>query len=367
MTTYRYLFADLLTNQINAELMMTGVNFTKALNSAGTFSGTILITDANQADANIINSTQPGRTAVYVDRDGVLVWGGVIWSREYNSSSQHISISAREFESYFEKRKITTTTVFSNIDQLTIAQTLVNTAQSVTGGNIGVQVGTETSGVLVSRTYFSYEQKTIFAALSNLSQQTNGFDFNIDVAYDGAGNPTKILTMKSPQGGTRYNASDPNAPVFEFPAGNVIEYTMLEDGSTLANKLTVTGAGSNEGLGIQTRTATSQLTAGWALLEDSASYGDIYDQNVLSSLADGKLIAVQNPPVTLQIVAPPWQDPVLGSYEVGDDIRVRIQDDRYPNGNEVTGPAIYRLVSLTVTPGESAGERVTLSLTLPTN
>ena len=367
MTTYRYLFADLLSNSIIGELQLTGVNFTKTLNAAGTFSASLLISDANEASANIINSTVPGRTAVYVDRNGVLIWGGVIWNREYNSTSQHLSISAREFESYFEKRRVLTTTVYNNVDQLTIAQALINTAQAATNGNIGVQVGTETSGVLVNRTYFSYEQKTIFAALTDLSQQSNGFDFTIGVAYDGSGNPTKKLVMKSPQGGIRYDATSTTAPVFEFPSGNVIEYTFQEDASQVANRLTATGAGSNEGQVQQVKLATDQLTAGWAVLEDGVSYGDIYDANIISNLAAGKLAAVKNPPVTLQIVAPAFEDPQLGSYDVGDDIRVRIQDDRFPNGNEVTGTAIYRLVALNVTPGENAGERVTLSLTLPTN
>ena len=35
-TTYRYLFADLLTNEITAELPLTSVSFTEQLNQAET-------------------------------------------------------------------------------------------------------------------------------------------------------------------------------------------------------------------------------------------------------------------------------------------------------------------------------------------
>ena len=42
-TTYRYLFADLLTNEILAELPLTGVSFTQMLNQAGSFQGRILL------------------------------------------------------------------------------------------------------------------------------------------------------------------------------------------------------------------------------------------------------------------------------------------------------------------------------------
>ena len=84
-TTYRYLFADLLTNEIVAELPITGVSFTQQLNQAGAFSAHLLLSGVNTFGYNVDASTQPTRNAIYVDRNGVLVWGGVIWSRSYNT------------------------------------------------------------------------------------------------------------------------------------------------------------------------------------------------------------------------------------------------------------------------------------------
>ena len=369
MTTYRYLFADLLTNQILAELPVTGVNFTQALNTAGTFSGHILLSGANAVGLNVADATIPARTAIYVDRDGVLVWGGILWGRTYNSVNQTIELQAREFESYFERRRIFKTQPFNGVDQFTIANTLVNDAQSATNGNIGVIVPAITSGVNISRTFFNYELKTVYQALLDLSRGGNfagvtyGFDFNIQVAYDGSGNPTKTLTMVAPKSGKTWSASSQSAPVFEFPSGNVVEYTYPEDGTIAANSLYVTGAGSNEGALIKTQSDATKLTAGWPLLEDNANFADVFDQNLLSSMAAAHLAAVSYPPTTLTVVAPPWQDPVFGTYAIGDEVRVRITDDRFPTGLD----AIYRVVGLTVTAGESGPERVTLTLTLPTS
>lgn len=362
MATYRYLFADVRTNTILAELQLTNVNFTQTLNGAGTFQAALEISGVPIA-ANASNATIPGRCAVYVDRDGVLVWGGIIWSRQYTSNNQHIQITAREFESYFEHRRITTTQVFSNVDQLLIARTLINNAQAATGGDIGVQVGTETSGVNVSRIYYSYELKSVYQALLDLSRQSNGFDFHIAVAYDGAGNPSKTLELEYPQSGTRYSASDPSAITFEFPAGNIVEYVYPEDGSSVANAVYVIGAGSNEGKLIASATSTTQLASGWPLFEDVANYTDVTDTTMLADLAGGQLAAVLYPPTTLTIVAPPSQDPVLGTYRIGDDARIRITDERFPNGLD----AVYRIVALSLTAGEDGPERVTLTLSLPTN
>jgi hypothetical protein len=361
-TTYRYLFADLLTNSILAELPITGVNFTQQLNSAGTFTGHLLLSGIDAAGLNVANGTIPARTAVYVDRNGVLVWGGVLWGRTYESTAQTLTFQAREFESYFERRRITTTRVFNNEDQLTIAQTLINDAQSTASGNIGVIVPATTSGVLVSRTYYSYELKGIYPALQDLSRQTNGFDMNINVAYDGGGNPTKTLLLSYPRAGVAYTSSSYTIPTFEFPAGNVVEYSYPEDGSISANTVYALGAGSNEGKLIATATDTSKTSTGWPLLEEQANYSDVTDATLLAGLASGQVAAVSYPPTTLQITVPPFENPVFGTYNIGDDARVIIKDNRFPT----TLDSIFRIVAFNVAPGESGPERVTLTLTTGT-
>ena len=135
-TTYRYLFADLLTNEIIAELPLTGVSFTQQLNQAGTLQGHLLLSGMATAEFKVNASTIPARTGIYVDRNGTLIWGGVIWGRTYNSADQTLNLVAREFESYFERRRITTTIDFTNTDQLLIARTIMNTAQTPPEGDI---------------------------------------------------------------------------------------------------------------------------------------------------------------------------------------------------------------------------------------
>jgi hypothetical protein len=361
-TSYRYLFADLLTNAILAELPITGVNFTQQLNSAGTFSGHLLLSGVNAENLNVSAGTIPGRTAIYVDRNGVLVWGGVIWNREYNSTAQTLTFQAREFESYFERRKIANTLVYTNEDQLVIANLLVENAQAAASGDIGVSVSPATSGVLVSRTYYGYELKNVYSALQDLSKQLNGFDFNIQVAYDGGGNPTKRLVLSYPKSGTTYSPTSLTAPVFQFPAGNIVEYQYPEDASIAANTIYALGAGSNEGKLISTVADSTKLSEGWPLLEQEANYSDITDATMLTGLANGQITATSYPPTTLRVVAPPSQNPEYGTYVIGDEIRVVITDNRFPT----TLDAIYRLVALSVTPGEDGPERITLTLTTGT-
>ena len=292
-----------------------------------------------------------------------MVWGGVIWARQYNSTSQTLSVTAREWISYFEHRRITADVDFDNIDQLVISKTLIENAQAATYGNINVGYNSEgqtTSGILVDRTYYNYELKNVFQAIQDLSRQSDGFDFHIDVAYDGiTGLPTKYFNTYYPRSGLVYTAGDIDVPVFIFPAGNMVEYEYPEDGAAVANSIYALGAGSNEGKLISNAQDAPKFAEGWALLENVANYSDITDQTVLDNLATAQVIANSYPPVVLRVVVPAFENPVFGTYEIGDDARVIIQDNRFPTGLD----EVYRLVGVSVQPGENGPERVTLTLT----
>ena len=359
-TTYRYLFADLLTNEIIAELPLTGVSFTQQLNQSGTLNGHLLLSALNSAEFNVNASTIPGRSAIYVDRNGDLIWGGIIWNRTYNSAEQVLSLTAREFESYFERRRISTTDTFTNTDQLVIARTLIDDAQLVPSGDIGVITGSETSGVLIDRVYYDYELKNVYQAIQDLSRADDGFDFLIDVSYDPiTDEPIKTLVLGYPRTGVIYDLNDAEALVFIFPAGNIVEYEYPEDASIAANTIFALGAGSNEGKLISIAQDTTKITEGWAVLEDVANYSDVTDSVLLDELSLGQVLAVSFPPTTIKIVVPAYIPPTLNDYNIGDDARLIITDERFPG----TLDAVYRIVALNIQPGEDGPERVTLTLT----
>jgi hypothetical protein len=366
-TQYRYLFADLRTNDILAELPLTRVSFTQVLNSSGSFTGTILGSDARELGYDLTASTEPARTAIYVDRDGVLIWGGIIWLRTWDSDSQHFTFTAREFMSYFERRRITSTLVYDTEDQLFIAQDLITLAQAETGGDIGLVVPNNVSGVDVSRVYFDYEFKDVAGAIKDLSNQQDGFDVNVDVAYDSLLEPRKYLRTDYPQRGIQYVASNPDAIVFEFP-GNLVGYEWPDDGAQTANIMYGIGPNSNEAKITATAVSpTNQIAAGWPLLQDTVSYTDQYDPTILYQQTLGEVTARQVSVVTPRVIIPAYASPVLGSYKTGDECLLRITDDRFPNNGSGFGlSAVYRIVAITVEPGEDGPERVTLTLTPPT-
>ena len=377
MAQYRYLLYDLLTNTPITELPLSGVSFTQQLSSAGTLSANLLITDATENALDVIKGTQPARTAIYVERSDLvnnvgrsLVWGGIIWGREYNSTTQSITINAREFESFLEKIRISVSTLpvpnivgksvsFTNVDQFQIVQLVMAAAQSIAGTALNIQVPGGLSGVPVSVTYNDTDYKTAYQALLDLSQSQNGFDFNVEVYYDGNGTPQKVLNLGYPQIGYRYVAGDPNAPVLQLP-GNVLDYTYFEDGSLVANYVSAVGANNIIGSG----SYAPAIAAGYPFMQEVVNYSDITSQPLLGLIAQGRANALGVPPTTLKVTQIADQQPTVGVVSPGDDVRVNILDARFPSGLN----AVYRVTALTITPNEAGGpEQISYSLTQPSN
>jgi hypothetical protein len=103
--TYRYFVTDIVSNTLLAEIPFEGVSYGRALKGAGSFSGNIPVIDKT-ASFNLYDSTMPGKTALYVTRNGICVWGGVIWSRNYNLVTRTLDVNASEWTSYLFRRRV---------------------------------------------------------------------------------------------------------------------------------------------------------------------------------------------------------------------------------------------------------------------
>ena len=102
---YRYFLTDLLSNQVISEVPFDGVSFERANRRAGAFSGSIPFIEATKG-LDLYEATMPGRTGIYVMRNGVCVWGGILWTRSYDVASRTLEVSGSEFISYFYRRQI---------------------------------------------------------------------------------------------------------------------------------------------------------------------------------------------------------------------------------------------------------------------
>jgi hypothetical protein len=100
---YRYFLCDLVTNQLLTEIPFRNVTYGRSIREAGSFTGDIPVSPDTE-NLDLYNSTLPGKTALYVVRNNVCVWGGMVWSRSYDIKNKILNISANEFTSYLYHR-----------------------------------------------------------------------------------------------------------------------------------------------------------------------------------------------------------------------------------------------------------------------
>ncbi|WP_105972677.1 hypothetical protein [Streptomyces geranii] len=365
-TRYTYYTADLSTGAITDELPLYDVTFSTELNEAGEFRGRLPLGDRRVTVHHPRELTEPGRAALYVERDGVLVWGGVVWTVKYTSADQHLEISAAGFLSYFDHRRVlpadfdpaTTTDLgavsvaFTDRDQSDIVRALVAVAQAHPGGDIRVRPETTTlSGTPLTLAYPGSSLKSTGEALRELASLEGGPDFLLDMTYGPDGRPVRRLRVGTPRLGQQ---GTPH--VWEYGA-NLTGYTWPADGASTASRVFALG---EQGETSQLVRVAEDRSTGRPLTETEVSYVHLTDPVLLASQARSALASVSAPVVLPELTVRADLEPVLGSYQVGDDATVVIKDVFFPEGVQFD----VRITGIEVTPGNDAGEeQVQLTVT----
>ena len=110
---YNYIIASVKDGTFKTEVPFNNVSWERKINGSGSFSGSISA-DENQNHFSLYDYTLPGKYAIYVFRDGVLVWGGIIWTRDYDIITKQLNVTALEFTSYLFHRVFWKTLYFND-------------------------------------------------------------------------------------------------------------------------------------------------------------------------------------------------------------------------------------------------------------
>ncbi|MFE3169337.1 hypothetical protein [Streptomyces sp. NPDC059224] len=362
--TYTYLFCDLRTDVLLAELPLSNVTYNYTLNGIGTLTGTIPYNNET-LPLDPETASTPARTAVYVDRDGVIVWGGIVWTRTPATGGK--SIQAAEFLSYYQRRfvKKTLSTDTSLLidpsyvdaggqrlyaDQKFIVWSLLRYANDQAGGDIHVDINALAAGadgITRTATYFGYERPEIYKSIADLSAADNGFDFAIEVGWTPItnNNPPSRFRRARTWFPNRGRSSDESGLVFSKggPSGSILDYDWPEDGTSLVTEMSGLGAGTGEAKIVKTASEQDMLDAGWPLLEGVATYDGVTDETQVQSLTNADLQAASGATVQPTFTVAADVDPAFGSYSVGDEALFVIDPEpQSPNGRE----GVLRIVAI---------------------
>ncbi|MEU3710483.1 hypothetical protein [Streptomyces catenulae] len=367
-STYRVLVCDLRSDRLLDVLPLTGVSIEDYIGKAGSFRGTVPIPNRELADRAraAIGPDRVARTALWVERDRRIWWGGVLWLVNPQSDERGrlaVEVQGGTFDTYLDHRILRTTHEATRTDQFDIARDLVDYAQQQPGGDIGIRYGTDTSGVLRSRTFAASDQPTIRDLLDKLSTAEGGFEW-------------RIRCFRDPESGERVKQLDLGHPrivrgddvVLTHP-GHILNYAWPADGTTVATTWQARGATNNRNQAAASKPLLSELlvdeqalAAGWPRLDGTSDHQSIDDPEQLAEHARAEAAAARRPAVIPEITV--HLDSQISPDLLGRYVRLRVRDLWFADGLDVR----HRVVGIAVTPPErGAGESVKLTLETPEN
>lgn len=349
MSEYRYFTCDLLTNMPISDIPLYGVYLNKKLNGAGDFNGSFKLGTDVLNDPIMLSATQPGRTALYVERDGVLIWGGIIWTRMFESQGKTIQLTAQTFESYFNRVVLLEHVIQQSVEQVQIFKSVVDAMQAQDGSNIGLTFAMPIPDTGILRTVLipGYEFHWVQEAITQLLGSSNSFEYTIAVEPSATPDrPDKIIRV----GNLKLNPTVSSLS-YDYP-GTITQYWWPES----ANKGGTKFAGRGYGSGNKAPTAIvvdgSKIDEGYPALWNVSSYNDVADALLLSDKVRE----------TAVLGALPYVSPTFmlkgdvgagftGWNTLGAPISIYIEDERFPNGKV----AQSRMLGWSVSVGADSG------------
>ena len=356
MPEYRYLFHDLVTNALVGEIPLAGVTFDpSALNTDGSFGGAVPALDvASFAALDVLGATEPARRVLYVERDGRVVYAGIVWTRRYSSADGRVVLGGSEPSSYLRHRMAQTQTVdtYTAANDRQIFADRVNMA----GSAIGLAAGAATGpGNLRSRSYVALDLVPYAEQIDSLAEE--GFEYANEVGPDVGAGPKKLLTYAALRG----RSADASGLVFEYP-GNVAAFDWPEDAGAMAAYVWGAGrpteASTAVDLVVSSANAARYTTEGYPFLE-AVIRPDVRDVAELQRKTDAERVRRDLPAVLPSIEVAGGQLPGLGDYVVGDRARLYLTDPRrFPFPFE----GYARILTQRVAVSPAGVERVSLTL-----
>lgn len=346
---YSYLAADLLTGRILGELPLHGVSFDRQINKPGNWQGSGNLDNPRIDNDDFLEATQPGRTAVYVYRNDQIVWGGIIWSRTYQSQAKSLQMTAQTFESYAYKRYYVPSKVKKYDEaQCSIIQKLwVSLQTDQPSSDIGVRDASSLPVVDVQRelTVNPWDMKTYGEIIDDpLMNFDDSAEYTIE-CFEEQGVPAKQLFIAYPRLG---NPVDYSNLVLAYP-GNILNYYWSESASKSGNAAWSTGDGDEGDQTTGYASDPNSFLAGYPLLEVHESHPGVTKQSTIDDHAGKDLAEAVLPKISKTIQVKADEPPTFGTYNIGDDAKLEVIDTRFPNELVTT----VRVIGWDVTPSSS--------------
>lgn len=110
-------------------------------------------------------------------RAGVLVWAGYLWSASVDARSYSLRVRGEGYFSRLRRRYVLSDLIYTAVDESTIAWNLIAHTQAQGSGDMLFTNGVTATGITRDRDYCALEYPEVGAAITELSEMDDGFDF----------------------------------------------------------------------------------------------------------------------------------------------------------------------------------------------
>lgn len=280
---YQYLVCDLLTDQLQANLPLSGVTFDARVGRPGDFKAKWNISNRGQAILAEQISQGPGRFTIWVTRNKVLWWGGILWSAQGSASARSydtVDLQGAGFQSYPHHRYLdanwaadTTTDTAQKVQDIWAAMQAVDPRSNI---DVIGSTPANLSGAAFGQEFLQSDLKTYGDMIEAQTDSDPGCDYIIAVYTDAAGNRIKEVRTA---GDLSEIATDNRYAISGF---RIPSWSFTRDGSASGTRFRVWGDPQDGNAGepqapvaSAMKTADDLLTLGWPFLDVAENIGQI--------------------------------------------------------------------------------------------
>jgi hypothetical protein len=353
----QWVYGSLLTGQILGTLQVTEGTWSVRLNQPDEITCKVPTNDPDMQALNLKSTLQAGKTFIAVLNGSTVLSAGIIWSSTYEMANRKLSISASGLMSYFYHRLVLPAsaqagnsvsgydTSYSNISYGSMAVALVNQTTSWTNGFLPLDL--PSSGITDSGKSLSIKGTDLAVVgdeLTKLINQNNGPDIRFKPYFSATSAGTFIrwsMTVGTPTDPYVY-ADTAQTWTLGLPESTIKSLNILSDGGNLASYGYATGGSQSGNIYSYKSNNLTTLSAGYPVLEiiDSA-HQSATSQTQVQGFADNLVAQGVSPYETWSFEVQSDRVPTVGSYYVGDFIRVNVVKDEFIP----TGIYVQRIVS----------------------
>jgi hypothetical protein len=324
MPSVTYVFGDILTGEVIQEISCSGVSMSRGFGQ-GELRAAFSLDQSGKDNRDLLSATQEGRSYVIAERDKTPIWGGIVWSRTYQSQAKVFELYCRAFEHYPEYRFVRSDLTYTDQEQRNIFRDLW-TQMMASPNSIKVDLpGSFTTAITKSLSVKAFEYKTYREAMDSVANggPVDGFDWTIDISKVG-GVYVKTLRIGYPTLG----AVEP--VIFDY-AGQVLNY--WQNGTMAKHGTNIFGLGAGEGSTMLAQEVihADLLAGGFPRYDVDVSFKDVNSSSLLTSLSvqAADVRKAGRPIMTVEIRG--TLDPEFGSYGLGDAVQIYFRDPRHPD------------------------------------